>query len=235
MNRRASVLALALAAGGVLAAFSCNDESLAGLGDACILHTDCSSGICANSVCLAQGVDSDEDGRTNADELRAGSDPLNADSDGDAVPDGDEIGDDPGNPTDTDDDGTPDYRESNIADRDLDGEPDQVDPTDDIPELDIGRPCDSPQDCGDGICVGGQCYGADNDLDQDGLRNGLEREVGTNPLNPDSDADGERDLDEVGDDPQAPRDTDGDGRIDARESNRVDGDGDGTPDQTDPS
>lgn len=235
MTARAAWAALALAAGGALVASSCSDESLAGTGSACILHTDCTSGICARSVCLAQGIDSDGDGLNNADELKAGSDPLNADSDGDALLDGDELGPDPGSPTDTDGDGTPDFRESNVADRDLDGEPDQVDPTDDIPELDVGHPCDRAEDCGAGICVGGQCYGPDDDLDQDGLQNGVERGLGTNPLNPDTDADGARDAAEVGDDPVRPVDSDGDGRIDARESDRVDSDSDGTPDQTDPS
>jgi hypothetical protein len=234
LKYRALPVLLALVSGAAAIAVACNDESLAGTGDACILHTDCSSGICAEAVCVSQSLDTDGDGEINADELAAGSDPLNPDSDGDGRPDGEEIGADPKAPLDGDGDGIPDFRESALDDRDLDGENDQSDPTDDVPDLDQGLPCVSAADCGDGICIGGQCYGADNDLDQDGLTNGDERTLGTNPINPDSDADGDRDQAEVGDDVARPTDTDGDGRIDARESNTVDSDGDGTPDQADP-
>ena len=50
------------------------------------------------------------------------------------------------------------------------------------------------------------------DNDKDGIRNGDERRLGTNPDNPDSDEDGVPDLVEIS---QIPNDTDGDGLIDA--------------------
>ena len=81
--------------------------------------------------------------------------------------------------------------------------------------------------------MGGECHSAEDDLDQDGLSNGDERRLQTNPINPDTDADGVKDGEEVGD-PAHPTDTDGDGIIDARESSRVDSDGDGKNDQIDP-
>lgn len=216
-------------------AVACDEGGRAGNGERCVLHVDCSSTICAEGTCLPPGTDADDDGLINVDELRAGSDPLNGDSDGDGIPDGVEVGPDPLAPLDTDGDGRPDYRESSTGDRDLDGEPDQTDPVDEVPDLDVGLPCVGSHECGDGICAGGQCYGADEDLDQDGLDNGTERRVGTNPLNSDTDADGKRDGEEVGEATDAPPDADGDGRIDAIESDRVDSDLDGTFDENDPS
>ncbi|MCK6575539.1 hypothetical protein L6V77_31175 [Myxococcota bacterium] len=220
--------------GGLAFVTACSDEGPAGNGARCVLHVDCESGICGDGACLAPGHDDDGDEISNRDEQRAGSDPLNADSDGDGRPDGAEIGPDPDNPADTDGDGRPDYRESSTADRDLDGEPDETDPIDEVPDLDVGLPCIGSHECGDGICAGGQCYGADEDLDEDGLDNGTERRLGTNPLNSDTDADGKRDGEEVGADPAAAPDQDGDGRIDALESDRVDSDLDGTFDENDP-
>jgi hypothetical protein len=212
---------------------ACSDEGPAGNGAPCVLHVDCESGICADRTCLAAGHDDDGDELPNRDELRAGSDPLEADSDGDGERDGAEVGPDPDNPLDGDGDGRPDYRESSTDDRDLDGVPDETDPIDEVPDLDVGLPCVGSHECGDGICAGGQCYGADEDLDEDGLDNGTERRLGTNPLSSDTDADGARDGEEVGD-AAAATDTDGDGRIDAIESDRVDSDLDGTFDESDP-
>lgn len=74
----------------------------------------------------------------------------------------------------------------------------------------------------------------DTDDDGDGLLGGTEAALGTDPDNPDSDGDGINDGEEVGDDPNNPIDTDGDGIIDALESNIDDADNDGTVDQLDP-
>ncbi|MGF1560428.1 MAG: gliding motility-associated C-terminal domain-containing protein [Flavobacteriaceae bacterium] len=74
----------------------------------------------------------------------------------------------------------------------------------------------------------------DSDTDGDGLFDGLEAVLGTDPNNPDTDGDGINDGEEVGPDVSNPLDSDGDGIIDALESNIVDTDMDGLVDQVDP-
>ncbi|CAM3529937.1 gliding motility-associated C-terminal domain-containing protein [Zobellia roscoffensis] len=74
----------------------------------------------------------------------------------------------------------------------------------------------------------------DTDDDGDGLLGGLEAILGTDPNNPDSDEDGINDGIEVGDDTANPLDGDGDGIIDALDSNVLDTDSDGVVDQLDP-
>jgi outer membrane protein OmpA-like peptidoglycan-associated protein len=93
----------------------------------------------------------------------------------------------------------------------------------------------------------------DEDYDGDGLSNGLEKEIGTDPYDVDSDGDTIPDPVEVGEDTANPLDTDGDGTIDALdtdsdddtipdaveagdddlETDPVDSDGDGLPDYRD--
>lgn len=74
----------------------------------------------------------------------------------------------------------------------------------------------------------------DVDSDLDGLFDGPEATLGTNPNNPDSDNDGISDFEEVGGDINNPLDEDEDGMIDALESNVLDADMDGVVDQLDP-
>lgn len=74
----------------------------------------------------------------------------------------------------------------------------------------------------------------DVDTDLDGLFDGPESALGTNPNNPDTDGDGIKDGEEVGSDVENPLDTDEDGFIDALESNIDDTDLDGVVDQLDP-
>jgi MYXO-CTERM domain-containing protein len=81
----------------------------------------------------------------------------------------------------------------------------------------MGQTCDATT----GTC-------GDFDTDGDGLRDSVERRIGTNPNNPDSDGDGLRDGVEVPDQ-NAPRDTDRDGTIDALDP---DDDGDTIPTAT---
>jgi hypothetical protein len=76
--------------------------------------------------------------------------------------------------------------------------------------------------------------GFNNDSDGDGLLDSQETTLGTNPNNADSDGDGVNDGAEVGPNPAAPLDTDGDGIIDALESSNTDTDGDGVANQSDP-
>ncbi|MET6992082.1 Calx-beta domain-containing protein, partial [Sediminicola arcticus] len=72
------------------------------------------------------------------------------------------------------------------------------------------------------------------DSDNDGLLDGQEITLGTEPNNPDTDGDGINDGTEVGDDIANPLDGDGDGIIDALDSNILDTDNDGVVDQLDP-
>lgn len=74
----------------------------------------------------------------------------------------------------------------------------------------------------------------DVDSDLDGLFDGPEATLGTDPNNPDTDGDGIGDLEEVGGDIENPLDEDEDGIIDALDSNILDTDMDGVVDQLDP-
>ncbi len=141
--------------------------------------------------------DADGDTITDADEATLGTDPNNADSDGDGMMDGVETGFDNTDPLDTDSfgidsdvDGLPDAIESSlgtdptVADTDNDGISDgwefflRNDPLDPA----------SPADDGTDTTV---------DADQDGLTNRTELELGTDPANPDTDIDGVSDGAEV--------------------------------------
>ncbi len=74
----------------------------------------------------------------------------------------------------------------------------------------------------------------DVDTDLDGLFDGPEATLGTNPNNPDSDGDGIGDSEEVGPDIENPLNEDEDEWIDALDSNILDSDLDGIVDQLDP-
>lgn len=82
----------------------------------------------------------------------------------------------------------------------------------------------------------------DVDTDLDGLFDGIEATLGTDPNNPDTDGDGINDGEEVGSDLDNPLDSDldsngadsPDGTIDALDSNILDVDNDGVVDQLDP-
>jgi gliding motility-associated-like protein len=74
----------------------------------------------------------------------------------------------------------------------------------------------------------------DVDTDLDGLFDGIEVALGTDPNNVDTDGDGIEDGVEVGNDTQNPLDEDEDGIIDALDSNILDTDMDGVVDQLDP-
>jgi hypothetical protein len=72
--------------------------------------------------------DSDCDGLSDADEKTIGTDPHNADTDGDGKLDGDEVGADPDHPKDTDGDGRFDVLEPSNVDSNGDSIPDESDP-----------------------------------------------------------------------------------------------------------
>jgi hypothetical protein len=127
------------------------------------------------------------------------------DTDGDGILDADEgSGNTP--PTDSDNDGVPDYLEDNTSDEDGDGTPDHQDP-------------DNDSD-GDGISNGEETTAGTDPLD-----------ASDTPL--DSDGDGIPDVNE-GSDNTPPTDSDNDGVPDYLEDNTSDEDGDGTPDHQDP-
>ena len=145
------------------------------------------------------------------------------DSDNDGIPDASEAGLDSNNPIDSDGDGTPDYRDT---DSDNDGINDSLEGVvdtdgDGIPDyLDIGSGNDSD---GDGIPDNVECPVFPTDCpDTDG-------DSSPDYLETDSDNDGIDDAVEAGVDPEMPIDTDGDGTPDYRDT---DSDADGTDDAT---
>lgn len=97
----------------------------------------------------------------------------------------------------------------------------------------IGETCSDNEECQGGVCGGGVCLDPADDEDGDGLINGSEVKAKTDPVAPDSDLDQIADGLEVGTDPAHPKDSDGDGRIDAKESAIADCDGDQQVDQSD--
>jgi len=184
--------------------------------------------------------DTDNDGLSDKEEEKLGSDPLLVDTDGDSIPDNEEVGADYTNPLDTDQDGTIDVLDSDDdndgtstlieekigtsalrADTDEDG----VNDTDEIGS-DTNKPLDTDGDS--------TINALDTDDDDDGLETADEILLGTNPLLADTDGDGLSDGDEIGnlmDTNKKPADTDNDGIIDALDTkDDLDQDGDGLSD-----
>jgi len=110
-------------------------------------------------------TDDDGDGLFGGEEAALGTLPNNADTDGDGIDDGVEVGGDVLNPLDEDGDGRIDALESNILDSDSDGLVDQLDPAND-------DPCIPSRE-------NGQC-----DFDGDGLSDQLELANGSDPDDP---------------------------------------------------
>jgi hypothetical protein len=160
----------------------------------------------SNAACLAH--DSDGDGLTNAQEDTLGTGRDTADTDGDGINDGVEVGASPANPVDSDGDGIPNVLESSVTDSDNDGVSNQNDPAN-------GNPCVPNSNSA-------ACLAADSD--GDGLTNGQEDANGTDRNNPDTDGDGVNDGAEVGN-VNDPADTDGDGIPDVLEAGDTDNDG----------
>ena len=173
-------------------------------------------------------VDDDGDGLSNDDEDRIGTDPDDPDTDGDGIDDGTEVlgetGTDPLD-ADSDDDGLCDGPDSvdgvceGGEDLDADGvvDDDETDPMD--ADTDDGGVSDGDEVLEDGTdpLDGSDDLFDERDSDGDGLTDAQEREIGTDPFDPDTDDDGIDDGTEVGGaagtDPLDP-DTDGDGLCD---------------------
>jgi hypothetical protein len=141
--------------------------------------------------------DADGDNITDTDEATFGTDPENADTDGDGEMDGLETGFSDTDPLDAD---------SFAIDTDVDGLPDEL-------ETSVGTDPNKADTDGDGIDDGWEFFlgndpldpevpadtGTDTsaDPDQDGLTTRTELEMGIDPANPDSDHDGVSDGEEA--------------------------------------
>lgn len=214
-------------------------------------------------------LDTDSDADGIPDSIEVGDDPLNPlnsdgdgpggedfrdpDSDDDGIDDQVEAGPSPATPVDSDGDGTPDYLDS---DSDGDGlsdatEGDVHSDADGVPDyLDLDSDGDGVSDKQE-VLVGTDPSDPDStpgDTDTDGLSDAEEEAIGLDPNDGDSDKDGISDGLETPE-PASPPDTDGDGLIDALDTDSdadgiddtteaqgavpVDTDGDGQPDYID--
>jgi hypothetical protein len=150
----------------------------------------------SNSLSLLAGVDTDDDGVFDNKELRIGTNPLKADTDGDGLTDGQEVQEYGTNPLerDTDKDGWGDASEiekgtnPNAADSDGDG-------LNDLDEFTRHKtdPLKADTD-GDGLNDGDEVYKYHTDpiradTDGDTLTDGVEVNLGINPLVTDTDRD----------------------------------------------
>ena len=212
--------------------------------DACAAGPDTAPrNPCVPSNVAAACGDRDGDGVSNDNEDDNGTDPDLADTDGDGLCDGDDdvlnVCDD--GETDPLDACAPDLA-AGTCDEDGDGFDNEDEDT-------AGTDPEDPDTDGDGVCDGPKAVALiciagpdaaplnpclpiqdvlacdDGDEDNDGLTNGEERTLLTNPRDADSDRDGLDDGFEVGGDDDA-RDTDGDDVIDALDD---DDDDDGVP------
>ena len=182
-------------------------------------------------------IDTDDDGLSDDDEAKLGTDPLLADTDQDSISDSKEVGVNLNSPLDSDEDGfidALDFDDDNdgistlaeekvgtsslLADTDEDGILDAVE---------IGKDFNNPLDTdGDGII-----NALDTDDDDDGIETIQEALLGTNPLLIDTDGDGKSDSEEIGSVSDKPLDENKNGVLDALESGEeTDQDNDGLTD-----
>ncbi|MBI5608493.1 MAG: hypothetical protein HY902_06390 [Deltaproteobacteria bacterium] len=116
----------------------------------CTSGASCSSGVCIEKVCQPSDEDYDHDGLTNAWEAKHGLNAEKADSDGDGIPDGPEVGADLAHPLDHNGDGVSDALQSNVVDSDNDC---MVDAFDKLPGKLDPLP-DAALLCASGVCAG---------------------------------------------------------------------------------
>jgi hypothetical protein len=159
---------------------------------------------------VSDNADDDEDGLTNAAEDEAGTDPTLADTDEDGLTDGEEsteIGTSPLS-ADTDSDGVLDGDEVAQGSDPLDGIG-AAPTTEAAPAVESSSTEPTPA----------SAVAAPGDSDGDGLDDAIEVELGTDPIDPDTDDDGATDGDEYYVHQTGTRnpDTDGDGVVDGDE------------------
>jgi hypothetical protein len=111
---------------------ACDEEKRRPNGSACDTSAQCGSGLCLGGSCLDPLADEDQDGLINQIEGNLGSNVNAVDSDGDGIPDPDEVTADL-QLIDTDGDGKPDVIESATRDADGDCVTDQFDADDAVP------------------------------------------------------------------------------------------------------
>ncbi|WP_275415525.1 transglycosylase SLT domain-containing protein [Virgisporangium aliadipatigenens] len=148
---------------------------LGGTPPAAVPPTDLAATPAVQAPVLLGGADADGDGLTDANERRLGLDPLNADTDGDNLPDGMEIVD----------------MKTDAHQADTDG-----DKLNDAFELARGLDPTKPDTDGDGH-LDGSFAGDQVDTDGDGLDDQLEIAMGYDPKLGDSDQDGFSDALEI--------------------------------------
>lgn len=110
---------------------SCEGADPRKIGEFCENESDCESGLCFDSQCLNPDGDYDLDGIKNGIERNiTGTSYGLADTDGDGIDDGVEVGRDVNSPADGDGDGIIDALESRLMSADPDGDclPDEYDP-----------------------------------------------------------------------------------------------------------
>lgn len=172
-------------------------------------------------------LDCDEDGLTDPEEERLGTDPCVADSDLDKLTDFEEVrstGTDPLK-ADTDDDGLSDYRELRELDTDPRNPDTDQDGLKDGEELARKTDPKNPDTDGDGLTDGDEVLTHKTDptladTDKDGLWDGPEiNQYATNPVERDTDGDELLDGDEIKLHKTNPieKDSDGDGLTDGQE------------------
>ena len=167
-------------------------------------------------------LDDDGDNLDDTKELALGTDPLNPDSDHDGVSDGlDAFPLDPQETLDTDADGVGNQQDPDDDNDGICDTPEQLSGCSLSPD---GHADAFPLNKNEWIDSDGDGTGnnLDQDDDNDGLLDSVEKDKGTDPLNPDSDHDGTRDGDDKYPlDSHRAADTDGDGQ-----DNTVDSDDD---------
>ena len=204
---------------------------------ACNIKNTCKSPNTMASIPAIKAIDTDDDGLSDAEESKLGTDPLLMDTDQDSISDSQEVGVNLDSPTDSDDDdlidaldydddndGISTFDEEKIGTSSLHADTDEDGILDGV---EIGSNINSPLDTdGDGIIDA-----LDTDDDDDNIDTIQEALLGTNHLLKDSDGDGISDSKEIADLLYEPLDTDKDGIFDAVDTDeKLDQDNDGLTD-----